>query len=321
MDHHRVMTTPRIGELTVKRLLLPVLMLILLTAAAYAQKKTTPGTLMFADGTKVHFSNLVVIGQGDGRQTSVTVPYQHTNHDVPFSAIRSISISEGGKPLWNHRKYVVTTRTGVTVSFTGGNQTSILWIMVVQHDDLTGKTTQQAYNIFDSNGVSISKIVFDPGSMSSNSTHNSSDTPTATEYFSNKGVVMGMVNDDEVNVRAKASLTSPVMARVNRGAEATVIGRSASKEKVGSQTHYWYEVRLASGKDGYIYGQFIDLDRRKFDRVATPDKTGSLVVNYAKALKLGYQVFQSSNPQKTIDIMSDPRAKKIVESLLKSQSQ
>lgn len=144
------------------------------------------------------------------------------------------------------------------------------------------------------------------------------NSPTA--YFSGKGFISGTVNDNNVNIRHKPNLHGKILGMVGKGTNVTVLGRTKTKMSIGGQSHYWYKIRLESGAQAYIYGEFLDLNRRQLDAVLSSSQSGNLIVDEAKALKLGYKVFKSSNPQERINIMKDPKAQKIVQDLLNAAS-
>jgi hypothetical protein len=57
-----------------------------------------------------------------------------------------------------------------------------------------------------------------------------------------------------VRVRTQPQLTASEVERLPIGTVVEVIERGSTKETVGKASDYWYRVKLASGKDGWLFG-------------------------------------------------------------------
>lgn len=89
-----------------------------------------------------------------------------------------------------------------------------------------------------------------------------------------KDLGIGMVKGNGVNIRTEGSLSSKVITQLNWNDTVTVLG----------EENGWYHIRLANGKEGWIFGKYLTI-RASSDNVSRGSVDRSLasrIVDYAK---------------------------------------
>ena len=74
-------------------------------------------------------------------------------------------------------------------------------------------------------------------------------------------ILDGTINNTSVRVRSAPNTTGAVLTQLNRGARVKVLDRTDEEETIGGQTNYWYQVRLADRREGWVFGAFLDVSR------------------------------------------------------------
>ncbi len=67
-----------------------------------------------------------------------------------------------------------------------------------------------------------------------------------------------IIQGDVVNIRKSPNVQGEVVAKAKRFERLTVL-QKASQDFIGGVTDYWYRVQTASGKVGYVFGNFTSL--------------------------------------------------------------
>lgn len=62
---------------------------------------------------------------------------------------------------------------------------------------------------------------------------------------------------DKVNVRQTAKTDGKVLETLNKAVEVEAIARSKEQETIDKTFDYWYQVKTASGKTGWVFGSFL----------------------------------------------------------------
>jgi len=62
---------------------------------------------------------------------------------------------------------------------------------------------------------------------------------------------------DKVNVRQTAKTDGKVLETLNKEVEVEAIARSKEQETIDKTFDYWYQVKTASGKTGWVFGSFL----------------------------------------------------------------
>lgn len=60
-----------------------------------------------------------------------------------------------------------------------------------------------------------------------------------------------------LNVREQSNTKGKVVESLDEGAKVSVLERTKEQEKIGKVQDYWYQVKTASGKSGWIFGGFL----------------------------------------------------------------
>ncbi len=69
----------------------------------------------------------------------------------------------------------------------------------------------------------------------------------------------GRITDDYLRLRKGPSLKDEVITLLRKGNLVTVINLSDSRETVGKNRDYWYQVRTAKGQNGWVFGSFLEI--------------------------------------------------------------
>jgi len=67
-------------------------------------------------------------------------------------------------------------------------------------------------------------------------------------------------NESRVNLRTRPLVGTPVLRQLNPGDRVTVLAMSPRRTKVGIFNYYWFQVEVAGGPKGWMYGVYLDLD-------------------------------------------------------------
>ena len=89
-----------------------------------------------------------------------------------------------------------------------------------------------------------------------------------------------IITGNNVNIRTQPNLTSKVVAQSHKGDEVVFIKKSDSKMKVGSDEHYWIQVKLPGEQQGWVYGKYLSLKTKaeahsKWSKRYTVDSSSS----------------------------------------------
>lgn len=68
--------------------------------------------------------------------------------------------------------------------------------------------------------------------------------------------IFGVITGEGVRVRAATNLNSQILKTISYDI-VQILGQSAEKETIGSDTYPWVKVKLSDGKEGYVYGKYI----------------------------------------------------------------
>lgn len=71
--------------------------------------------------------------------------------------------------------------------------------------------------------------------------------------------IMGIVKSNSLNIRNNPTLTSGVVASIEKGDLVEIVDKSHSKVKIDNMNDYWYLLRVNENDTGWAYGYFIDV--------------------------------------------------------------
>jgi hypothetical protein len=76
-----------------------------------------------------------------------------------------------------------------------------------------------------------------------------------------------VINDDQVRLRGGPYLESVIITHLNRGEKAGIIDRTTKKERLENREAYWYRVRLQDGRDGWVFGAYVEGGDERYDLI------------------------------------------------------
>ncbi len=70
---------------------------------------------------------------------------------------------------------------------------------------------------------------------------------------------VSIITGNVVNLRSAPSLDAAVVKKCSKGEPLITIGRSENTVRIGKIDRYWYRVRTQRGREGWIYGQYLQV--------------------------------------------------------------
>ncbi len=67
-------------------------------------------------------------------------------------------------------------------------------------------------------------------------------------------------NDDRVRVRTEPNLDCETKTFINKNDAVKITDQSDKKFEIDGKKYYWYEVELADGTTGWVYGKYLDIE-------------------------------------------------------------
>jgi hypothetical protein len=136
------------------------------------------------------------------------------------------------------------------------------------------------------------------------------------EEMRSMGAIVGSVCNldgpaDNLNVRSKPSTNGAILAKLKNGDKVTVLGRT-------KDANFWYKVKTKDGLEGYCHKDYLSVDKDELAAVSVPDALGNYVVSVAKAVQMGYKIYDYKTTDELVDIASSAEAQRAVEKLFDS---
>jgi hypothetical protein len=73
---------------------------------------------------------------------------------------------------------------------------------------------------------------------------------------------VGVINDRNVRVRKNPSTSTESIGQLDKGIQLAVVGQTKETQTIAGQSAPWLYVRLADGREGWVFGAFVDLENR-----------------------------------------------------------
>lgn len=81
----------------------------------------------------------------------------------------------------------------------------------------------------------------------------------------NENIKQGIINDSRVRLRTEPNLNCSTILLLEKGDKLSVLSKSDKKQEIGddwwnSELWYWYQVETSDGKNGWVYGKYLDIE-------------------------------------------------------------
>lgn len=70
----------------------------------------------------------------------------------------------------------------------------------------------------------------------------------------------GKINDTRVRLRTEPNLNCETLLLLDKGLEVKILERSKKKFTIDDEDWYWYRIETKSGKIGWVYGKYLDIE-------------------------------------------------------------
>ena len=70
----------------------------------------------------------------------------------------------------------------------------------------------------------------------------------------------GKINDTRVRLRTEPNLNCETLLLLDKGLEVKILERSKNKFTIDDEDWYWYRIETKSGKIGWVYGKYLDIE-------------------------------------------------------------
>jgi hypothetical protein len=89
------------------------------------------------------------------------------------------------------------------------------------------------------------------------------DTTPIEDWLNNMGYLFkpttAVLNIDKVRIRENPNLEAKIFDLLNKGDAVDVLDRSSLKVKIDNLEDWWYRVKTADGRTGWVYGAYLTL--------------------------------------------------------------
>jgi len=289
-----------------------ILILFILIGISVFAQELRPGRITFEDGRIQlfdHFGGWISFsGSAFGGNLShdgISIVFEGGVRIIEPKALKSFRIITWdpsynvlveNNPLF---KYRISTITGATVDVMLARHAHSINVRVF--DVLSGAAISQTYYFIikdpytNKNVLNIRMIEF--GNFTSN--------------FDAIGALNGIVYrldgpQDNLNVRSKPNTSGEILTKLKNGDNVIVLGQTKDS---------WYKIRTSLGIEGYCSGQYLNVDRQKFNQVSVLDATGNYVVSITKAIQLGWKIMNYNSTGELMELALNPELEQTINNL------
>ena len=70
----------------------------------------------------------------------------------------------------------------------------------------------------------------------------------------------GKINDTKVRLRTEPNLNCETLLLLDKDFQVQILERSINMFTIDNEDWYWYRIETKSGKTGWVYGKYLDIE-------------------------------------------------------------